>query len=189
MSVRKARQRFRDGRDRANKLINPDNTASFNQLAKFSFRLGELDAEDQDYESAKSSFECAAIMRAVVAEAEPHENSWQEQLETDYERFGTMQMLTNDLVGGLKSFQHSHSIMNHLVELDPTRTIWQYRLAKSYFKLTIGYMETKNRSQGLAAAGSGRAILQDLLERFPDDTVFWQRELARFDPLIEALRK
>lgn len=189
-----ARQHLQEGRYIADRLIgidpaDPESVVWYGHLAKFSFRLGELDADDEDYETAKSSFECAAIMRAVVAEAEPHEMSWQEQLEADYERFGTMQLLTNDLIGGLKSFQQSHSIMMRLVELDPARIEWRYRLAKSYFKLTIGYLENRNKSQGLEAAGSGQAILQDLRQRFPEDTAFWDRELARFTPLIEALRR
>jgi tetratricopeptide (TPR) repeat protein len=185
-----ARDYFQKGVAIANRLMSADreNIGWLNRLAAFWFSIGEIDAQEEDYENARKSFEFSVILRSGVAATEPHDTDWQELLSASHERTGTMQLLTNDLASGLRSFQQCNEIMNSLVKFDPDNVAWQYELARSYFKLTISYMETKDPMEARAAAHFGRTILTDLLERFPDKAALWKGELARFVPLIEALR-
>jgi tetratricopeptide (TPR) repeat protein len=116
---------------------------------------------------ARSEYEAGLAIADRLAQQEPGNANWQNDLSISFERLGDIELDAGDLAAARTQFESKLAIDLRLVNLDASNSKWQHDLAISYSKLGDIELEAGNLVAARARFDESLTILEMLAAADP----------------------
>jgi len=137
--------------------------------------VGDVQEEQGDRAAARVSYQKSLDIGEKLADRDPGNMDWQQDLAVNYGRVGLVYVQQGNLAAALTYYGKSLSIQETLAARDPGNTDWQKDLAVSHSK--VGDVQRLQRDQAAALASYQKSldIAEKQAARDPGNMV-WQRD-------------